>query len=288
MCYINSKCLGYSQIDSVEPQPNYDEDVEESECSTDIIVRKKNYTSYEYSLDGYSVSRFLSSQLVILSILTESDGYLVDSILPYHCKLSSAICDLISINETEGKIVSAIKLATDEAKFSGKSSFVAEDIPLVVSDENNDTNTTITQLRIVHGILYGLYKSLMMRTRITADDDDFCGRNILHGFCIGEGRRNPIISSRCCPNIDYYIIDPIHKDTSTTVPSTTPKITSLTTMVTTKISTSSNIRASLTTAIVVFFCLTLSVLVILGYRQVKKLQNSSPPVNINEDEENLV
>ncbi|WP_139057390.1 hypothetical protein [Candidatus Ichthyocystis hellenicum] len=220
MSYINSKYLNHSQ-DCILESKYDDEVVAEAECT--VIIPKEKVKSHRTtsSLLSRSISNgFVTAPLIILTMLGNANGSKINSVAYHHCELSSAICGLISVNESESRINDSIRLSNLVSTHKRPSSFISQSLPLIISSENKYSRQLSTMARLVQFCYLNLLKRSGI-SKIETTDYSFCRENVISNFCDGEYNRNTTISDRCCPNIGSYIKDLIRATTpSTTMDST--------------------------------------------------------------------
>ncbi|WP_092343795.1 hypothetical protein [Candidatus Ichthyocystis sparus] len=320
----NSEHLYFQVAEMMESQ--LDDEIAECNEYTTIILKKdettENFLQMRFSLKKYFTS--LLTSLATISMLECVDGYETRpvfrgvSVAYAHCALSSTICNLISINESNNRIINLIDYAIVKSRYETKLSVINRIIPLDIYAENYDYNVS-NQLFIIAKSAYEYHSSLIRKPGYLDElksnaDYIFCSENMEYYFCNRDFIRNSTIYGRCCPSIDLYIKNlffptnlPFTTSTtiisepatiestvfSTTVATTNPTVvTTNPTLVTTNIVTSEN---AVVIVLVLLLSLAIAVISFLGYRffnATRESRQPQPPLesdNVsNEEAEDLV
>lgn len=224
MLHINNKYLNFSQNGNLESQLN-DEIVEEGECTTVIVNEQEKYNLPTSSSCRPLVNSFMAAPLGILSVLGGSDGYQTSSMSSYHCALSSALCGVMSFNESKTGIDNILGYANRKSQHDTGVSVVGMGAPLVVNTEGDDYGAN-TQLHSMALAVHRYYSALIENSvRLPVDVNGatykFCYESIISSFCDESYNRNSTVSDVCCPDIKSYIEDLFPPTITSTVEATT-------------------------------------------------------------------
>ncbi|WP_092486973.1 hypothetical protein [Candidatus Ichthyocystis hellenicum] len=226
MINVNSKYLNDLQYGSLQSH-HHNEVTEESGCATVMGIEggEINHLPIGFLLSGSLTNVCTVTPLVILSMLESASGYETNLGASSYCALSSSICNLISINESESDINYIINISNPHLENETEERFIESNIPLVISSEDLQNNNISDWMSAMAKNIYGYYLDFTQNLEglevETTDDHIFCHDNI-HRLCDEEHNRNTTISDRCCPTITKYIKDIVYPTTPhPTTPSTT-------------------------------------------------------------------
>ncbi|WP_139057281.1 hypothetical protein, partial [Candidatus Ichthyocystis hellenicum] len=248
MSYTNSRHLDCSQGGNLELQLD-NEVVEEGECAAVMVAEQgaqRNCRSTRSSLSRSLTSSFISTPLVILSMLECANGSVMDGIFgvrvgedvgsSYVCLALSQMCRLMNIarNSNSNGSISRIVLKPGRVcvlrKNEGEDLCYSGALLDVNKEENKGENNDVS----LHNIALTL--EVARRDAVTYSEEFglnkssenyiFCSHGVA-SFCDGEHRENATLLDECCPGIHSYISGVVHSTTSSTVASEVTNSTTL-------------------------------------------------------------